>query len=112
MPETSVTELHEISIADKGRSDDELWQALLTHDNFVMRDTVVHENGKVVTEDDSNSQIFHVPLDYYEVKANRPLRLKKKLYEFYTAPITKFWGHSVSSFQSCLQPENIVTMKI
>ncbi|XP_063221522.1 transient receptor potential cation channel trpm isoform X3 [Bacillus rossius redtenbacheri] len=71
-------------------------KALLTHDNFVMRDTVVHENGKVVTEDDSNSQIFHVPLDYYEVKANRPLRLKKKLYEFYTAPITKFWGHSIA----------------
>jgi transient receptor potential cation channel subfamily M protein 3 len=63
-----------------------------------MRDTIVQENGKVVTEggDDIN-QHFHVPLDYFEVKNNRPLRLRKKLYEFYTAPITKFWGHSVSN---------------
>jgi transient receptor potential cation channel subfamily M protein 3 len=62
-----------------------------------MRDTIVQENGKVVTEDDDMNQHFHLPLDYFEVKNNRPLRLRKKLYEFYTAPITKFWGHSVSN---------------
>ena len=30
-------------------------------------------------------------------KKTRPLRLKKKLYEFYAAPITKYYCHSVSS---------------
>lgn len=31
-----------------------------------------------------------------DAKQHRPLRLKKKFYEFYTAPITKFWADSVS----------------
>jgi transient receptor potential cation channel subfamily M protein 3 len=65
-----------------------------------MKNTVVQENGKVVTECDDINQHFHFPLDYFEVKSSRPLRLKKKLYEFYTAPITKFWGHSVSDRSS------------
>lgn len=30
------------------------------------------------------------------MKQHRPLKLKKKLSEFYTAPITKFWADSVS----------------
>lgn len=34
--------------------------------------------------------------EYNEVKQHQPLRLKKKFYEFYTAPITKFWADSVS----------------
>ena len=29
-------------------------------------------------------------------KKTRPLKLKKKLYEFYAAPITKYYCHSVS----------------
>lgn len=62
-----------------------------------MRDTIVQENGKVMAEGD-DSQTFHVPLDYFELKNNRPLRMRKKLYEFYTAPITKFWSHSVCEF--------------
>lgn len=61
-----------------------------------MKNTVVQENGKVVAEGDDMNQQFHLPMDYFDVKNNRPLRLRKKLYEFYTAPITKFWGHSVS----------------
>uniref|UniRef100_A0A1B0A222 Ion transport domain-containing protein n=1 Tax=Glossina pallidipes TaxID=7398 RepID=A0A1B0A222_GLOPL len=32
----------------------------------------------------------------YEVKQHQPLRLKKKFYEFYTAPITKFWADSIA----------------
>lgn len=32
----------------------------------------------------------------FEIRHHRPLRLKKKIYEFYTAPITKFWADSVS----------------
>lgn len=74
-----------------------LLQTLIAHGNYGMRATIVQENGKVVTEGDDMNQHFHLPLDYFEVKNNRPLRLRKKLYEFYTAPITKFWGHSVSN---------------
>ena len=72
------------------------FQALISHDNYAIRETIVQENGKVVAETDE-FQHFHLPLDYFEVKNNRPLRLQKKLYEFYTAPITKFWAHSVSN---------------
>jgi len=61
-----------------------------------MKNTIIQENGKVVIEGDDMNQHFHLPLDYFDVKNNRPLRLRKKLYEFYTAPITKFWAHSVS----------------
>ncbi|XP_037946393.1 transient receptor potential cation channel trpm-like isoform X3 [Teleopsis dalmanni] len=32
----------------------------------------------------------------YEIKQQQPLRLKKKFYEFYTAPITKFWADSIA----------------
>ncbi|XP_049813711.1 transient receptor potential cation channel trpm [Schistocerca nitens] len=70
-------------------------KALIAHDSVAMRDTVVQENGKVLAEGDDSSQIFHMPLDFYEIKNNRPLRMQKKLYEFYTAPITKFWAHSI-----------------
>jgi len=70
-----------------------LLQALISQG---MKNTIIQENGKVVTEGDDMNQHFHLPLDYFDVKNNRPLRLRKKLYEFYTAPITKFWGHSVS----------------
>lgn len=70
-------------------------QALIG-DNFSTRETVVHENGKVMPDCDEYKEYLHIPLDYYEIKQNRPLRLKKKLYEFYTAPITKFWANAVS----------------
>lgn len=71
-----------------------------------MRDTVVTENGKVVTGDSvlssssgTPTQFYQFPYDYNfaDVKRHRPLRLKRKLYEFYTAPITKFWAHSVTT---------------
>lgn len=63
-----------------------------------MRDTIIQENGKVMTDEDldASNPFYHLPLDFYDVKAARPLRLKKKLYEFFNAPITKFWAHSVS----------------
>uniref|UniRef100_A0A1B6CRP1 Ion transport domain-containing protein n=2 Tax=Clastoptera arizonana TaxID=38151 RepID=A0A1B6CRP1_9HEMI len=66
----------------------------------IPKETVVTENGKVVADSgsasDSGSQFFPLPLDYYELKHNRPLRLKRKLYEFYSAPITKFWANSIA----------------
>lgn len=70
-----------------------------------MRDTVVTENGKVLTENmgssgsESGSQFIPMPTEYtFDIKQNRPLKLKRKLYEFYTAPITKFWANAVSPF--------------
>ncbi|KAL1129661.1 hypothetical protein AAG570_012606 [Ranatra chinensis] len=65
-----------------------------------VRDTVVTENGRVITDtsssSDGGSQFFPLPVDYSDLKPTRPLRLKRKLYEFYSAPITKFWANSIA----------------
>lgn len=73
-------------------------QALLT-ENFITRDTIVQENGKVLPEvDESKYHIFFTDQSYIDkIPKNRELKIKKKLYEFYTAPITKFWANAVSS---------------
>ncbi|KAK6630175.1 hypothetical protein RUM44_005731 [Polyplax serrata] len=73
------------------------FRALIAQDTAV-KETIIQENGKVITEDDSDlgNSFHHIPLDFHDVKAARPLRLKKKFYEFYTAPITKFWAHSLA----------------
>lgn len=42
-------------------------------------------------------EFFHLSEFTNEIKQHQPLRLKKKFYEFYTAPITKFWADSVSA---------------
>lgn len=72
-------------------------QALLT-ENFITRDTIVQENGKVHAEFDEHNKyhIFYTDVYAEKVPKNRELKIKKKLYEFYTAPITKFWANSVS----------------
>ncbi|CAG9862478.1 unnamed protein product [Phyllotreta striolata] len=62
-------------------------KALLT-ENFITRDTIVQENGKILPE-------FEDP-KYKIYSKGRELKLKKKLYEFYTAPITKFWSNSIA----------------
>lgn len=68
-------------------------QALLAN-----KPTPVQENGKVKPdEDETSSQDAPPPMEFFDIKTHRPLRLRKKLWEFYTAPITKFWGHSVSN---------------
>lgn len=67
-------------------------------DSFIPRDTVVQENGKVLPESEDSK--YHFSFDdrwYPEKNRSRPLKVKKKLYEFYTAPITKFWANSVST---------------
>lgn len=60
-------------------------------------ETRVDQNGKVgkIGWEPSYRELPepHSPED----KMMRPLRLKKKIYEFFTAPITKFWADSVSS---------------
>lgn len=48
---------------------------------------------KVSLTDSDGTQNNHYDED---ARIHRPLRLKKKFYEFYTAPITKFWADSVS----------------
>ncbi|KAK9681017.1 Ion transport protein [Popillia japonica] len=83
--------------------------ALLT-DNFIQRDTIVHENGKVLPEFDfpefnesetklvyalDDSRAYPYP-DTQPRTRSRPLKVKKKLYEFFTAPITKFWANSIA----------------
>lgn len=74
-------------------------QALISNENgtATAKETIVKENGKVMTDhhEDYTHRFVHSPPEYYDIKTNRPLRLKKKLYEFYTAPITKFWASSV-----------------
>ncbi|XP_030384030.1 transient receptor potential cation channel trpm isoform X2 [Scaptodrosophila lebanonensis] len=70
----------------------------LLADTYSVRDTKVHENGKVSLTDSDPSQFrefFHMS-EYNEIKQHQPLRLKKKFYEFYTAPITKFWADSIA----------------
>ncbi|XP_046865445.1 transient receptor potential cation channel trpm isoform X1 [Drosophila willistoni] len=85
-------------------------KALLA-DTYSVRDTKVHENGKVnltagaeeppskvsLTDSDPSQfrDIFHMA-EYSEIKQHQPLRLKKKFHEFYTAPITKFWADSIA----------------
>lgn len=68
------------------------------HTTTVVKDTIVQENGKVLTDnDDVIHRAYGISSDYYnDIKNSRPLRLKRKLYEFYTAPITKFWANAVS----------------
>lgn len=61
-----------------------------------MRNTVVQRNEEDVIEHDDIKQNFRFPPNYFEVKYNQLLSRRKKLYEFYTAPITKFWAHAVS----------------
>jgi len=98
-----------------------LQQALLTPDygtgastlSVNRRESFIQENGKVALTgirggpdgasycDIGTALLYHPEL---EVKNERPLGLKKKLYEFYTAPISKFWSHSVSSSNEKYRP--------
>lgn len=60
----------------------------------------MQENGKVLADNEEGThRAYGIRSDYYDNKNSRPLRLKKKLYEFYTAPITKFWANAVSMFK-------------
>lgn len=50
-----------------------------------------------LTDPDTCQKDFAQLSHDFEIRhLHRPLRLKKKIYEFYTAPITKFWADSVS----------------
>ncbi|XP_014228067.1 transient receptor potential cation channel trpm isoform X2 [Trichogramma pretiosum] len=77
-------------------------QALIAKDQStgaVPKETIVHGNGKVHTDVDEvgSHRAYGVTTDYlYDNKSSRPLKNKKKLYEFYTAPITKFWANATA----------------
>ncbi|XP_019755238.2 transient receptor potential cation channel trpm isoform X3 [Dendroctonus ponderosae] len=72
-------------------------KALLA-ENFLARDAIIHENGKILHDYDSESKYHMFFTDTYSDKMpkQRELRIKKKLYEFFTAPITKFWSNSIA----------------
>ncbi|XP_055688814.1 transient receptor potential cation channel trpm isoform X3 [Lutzomyia longipalpis] len=100
MPQTEEEHLENQNLdyedREKGHTNDA--EALLS-DTYSMRDTKVHENGKVsLTDSDAGMhQKDYMQLSYdYDIKQHRPLKLKKKIYEFYTAPITKFWADSLA----------------
>lgn len=87
-------------------------QALLATHNFIARETVVQENGKVLPELDDTC--YHLSIEnrsFVEKTRTRPLKFKKKLYEFFTAPITKFWANSVSTISFCIVFNKLFTIK-
>ncbi|KAL5289513.1 TRPM7 family protein [Megaselia abdita] len=109
MPQTEEEHLENqnLDYEDSERSHPDA-EALLS-ENYSVRGTKVQENGKVgfsgaeilskvsLSETDPSQfrEFFNMTSDY-EVKQHQPLRLKKKFYEFYTAPITKFWADSMA----------------
>ena len=71
----------------------------LLEENFLSREPMVQENGKVISEYDENKyHIFFTDVYSDKMPKQRELRIKKKLYEFFTAPITKFWANSVGNY--------------
>ncbi|XP_014480910.1 PREDICTED: transient receptor potential cation channel trpm isoform X1 [Dinoponera quadriceps] len=67
------------------------------HCTTIVKETIVQENGKVLTDhDDGIHRAYGLRSEYYDNKTTRPLRLRKKLYEFYTAPIAKFWANAIA----------------
>ncbi|CAB0039857.1 unnamed protein product [Trichogramma brassicae] len=109
MPQTA--EEHLIALEDENEDSEsetctppspDVEQALIAKDQStgaVPKETIVHGNGKVHTDVDEvgSHRAYGVTTDYlYDNKSSRPLKNKKKLYEFYTAPITKFWANATA----------------
>ncbi|XP_049817373.1 transient receptor potential cation channel trpm isoform X2 [Aethina tumida] len=99
MPQTTEEHL-ENENDDDDKSDSEKnpdGEALLT-ENFIPRDTIVHENGKVMPDMDEHKyhHIYYADTYLDLVPKNKELKVRKKFNEFYTAPITKFWSNSVA----------------
>ncbi|XP_058178752.1 transient receptor potential cation channel trpm [Anopheles ziemanni] len=95
MPQTEEEHLENqyLDYEDRDKKDPDA-EALLS-DTYSMKDTKVQENGKVSLTDSENTQYKDYLFDS-DVRQQRPLKLKKKIYEFYTAPITKFWADSMA----------------
>ncbi|XP_049292900.1 transient receptor potential cation channel trpm isoform X5 [Anopheles funestus] len=95
MPQTEEEHLENqyLDFEDRDKKDTDA-EALLS-DTYSMKDTKVQENGKVSLTDSENTQYKDYLFDS-DGRQQRPLKLKKKFYEFYTAPITKFWADSMA----------------
>uniref|UniRef100_A0A182QBJ9 Transient receptor potential cation channel trpm n=1 Tax=Anopheles farauti TaxID=69004 RepID=A0A182QBJ9_9DIPT len=95
MPQTEEEHLENqyLDYEDRDKKDTDA-EALLS-DSYSMKDTKVQENGKVSLTDSENTQYKDYLFDS-DGRHQRPLKLKKKFYEFYTAPITKFWADSMA----------------
>uniref|UniRef100_A0A4Y0BH48 Transient receptor potential cation channel trpm n=1 Tax=Anopheles funestus TaxID=62324 RepID=A0A4Y0BH48_ANOFN len=105
MPQTEEEHLENqyLDFEDRDKKDTDA-EALLS-DTYSMKDTKVQENGKVgltgclsskVSLTDSENTQYKDYLFDSDGRQQRPLKLKKKFYEFYTAPITKFWADSMA----------------
>jgi transient receptor potential cation channel subfamily M member 3 len=94
MPQTMEEHLLELKEEHARNSDDTSASGSLAgHVNAVcIEDDVNPKDGRVVKSPDSRE-----PPDVYNVrKKQRQLNFKKKIYEFYAAPIVKFWCHSMA----------------
>ncbi|CAH0590481.1 unnamed protein product [Chrysodeixis includens] len=95
MPQTEEEHLENESIEDD-RSTKDPTDAEALIGSGAECETRVDQNGKVgkIGWEPSYRELPepHSPED----KMMRPLRLKKKIYEFFTAPITKFWADSIA----------------
>ncbi|XP_062708443.1 transient receptor potential cation channel trpm isoform X7 [Aedes albopictus] len=105
MPQTEEEHLENqcLDYDDNGKHNPDA-EALLS-DTYSMKDTKVQENGKVgltgclkskVSLTDSENTQYKDYMYDHDMRHQRPLKLKKKFYEFYTAPITKFWADSMA----------------
>ncbi|XP_018316097.1 transient receptor potential cation channel trpm isoform X1 [Mycetomoellerius zeteki] len=101
MPQTQ--EEHLIALEDEKEDSDSEHngpdiEALISNEhNTIIKETIVQENGRVLTDiDDEIHRAYGLRSEYYDNKTTRPLKLRKKLYEFYTAPITKFWANAIA----------------
>ncbi|CAH1123867.1 unnamed protein product [Ceutorhynchus assimilis] len=115
MPQTTEEHL-ELENEDDDKSDSEKnpdGEALLA-ENFLAREAIIHENGKIISEyDDSNKyHIFFTDVYSDKMPKQRELRVKKKMYEFFTAPITKFWSNSIAYLVFLFLFSNTVLVKM
>ncbi|RLU18437.1 hypothetical protein DMN91_008794 [Ooceraea biroi] len=86
-----------LSIRNKSSSQPGVKALISNEHSTIVKETIVQENGKVLTDnDDGIHRAYGLRSEYYDNKTTRPLRLRKKLYEFYTAPITKFWANAIA----------------
>ncbi|XP_012166411.1 transient receptor potential cation channel trpm isoform X3 [Bombus terrestris] len=96
-PDVEKRQRRSLSVRNKSSSQQGAKALISNEHTTAIKETIVQENGKVLTDnDDGIHRIYGINSDYYDIKNSRPLRLRKKLYEFYTAPITKFWANAIA----------------
>ncbi|XP_050595313.1 transient receptor potential cation channel trpm isoform X3 [Bombus affinis] len=96
-PDVEKRQRRSLSVRNKSSSQQGAKALISNEHTTAIKETIVQENGKVLTDnDDGIHRTYGINSDYYDIKNSRPLRLRKKLYEFYTAPITKFWANAIA----------------